>query len=138
MVCGPGEDGQRGERIPKGGKKGKGKAGKVALGGRHGVVVPSPLMLFLLEGKGKGKDGKAQGGEKPQSRHMVSASAQSRFQCRQDDSIRRFRHHWDSASAQLSRRESWFCGALPACPAGVPAPVARVGPCWPVRPVAAE
>lgn len=26
MVCGPGEDGQRGERIPKGGKKGKGKA----------------------------------------------------------------------------------------------------------------
>lgn len=45
MVCGPGEDGQRGERIPKGGKKGK--------------------------GKGKGKDGKAQGGEKPQSRHMV-------------------------------------------------------------------
>ena len=27
MVCGPGEDGQRGERIPKGGKKGKGKAG---------------------------------------------------------------------------------------------------------------
>ena len=28
MVCGPGEDGQRGERIPKGGKKGKGKAGQ--------------------------------------------------------------------------------------------------------------
>ncbi|CAJ1376130.1 unnamed protein product [Effrenium voratum] len=45
MVCGPGEDGQRGERIPKGGKKGKGK------------------------GK-KGKDGKGQG-ERPQSRHMV-------------------------------------------------------------------
>lgn len=44
MVCGPGEDGQRGERIPKGGKKGK--------------------------GKGKGKEGKSQG-EKPQSRHMV-------------------------------------------------------------------
>jgi len=44
MVCGPGEDGQRGERIPKGGKKGK--------------------------GKGKNKDGKTQG-EKPQSRHMV-------------------------------------------------------------------
>ncbi|OLQ13062.1 DNA topoisomerase 3-beta-1 [Symbiodinium microadriaticum] len=91
MVCGPGEDGQRGERIPKGGKKGKGKAGKAALGRAFDA-----LLFFPLEGKGKGKDGKAQGGEKPQSRHMVSASAPKAFQCRQDESIRRFRHHWDS------------------------------------------
>ena len=110
MVCGPGEDGQRGERIPKGGKKGKGKAGKAALGRAFDA-----LLFFPLEGKGKGKDGKAQGGEKPQSRHMVSASAPKAFQCRQDESIRRFRHHWDSASAQLSRR-----GGVPERPSMLP------------------
>lgn len=45
IVCGPGEDGKRGEAIPKGGKKG---------------------------GKGKGKQQKGKGGnDKPQSRHMV-------------------------------------------------------------------
>ena len=73
------------------------------------------LLFFPLEGKGKGKDGKAQGGEKPQSRHMVSASAPKTFQCRQDESIRRFRHHWDSASAQLSRR-----GGVPERPSMLP------------------
>eukprot|EP00438_Fugacium_kawagutii_P026500 Skav202811 [mRNA] locus=scaffold326:1037841:1064355:+ [translate_table: standard] len=50
MVCGPGEDGQRGERIPKGGKKGKGKA-------------PS----YRCNDGGKSQ------GEKPQSRHMAMA-----------------------------------------------------------------
>eukprot|EP00928_Gymnodinium_smaydae_P089617 TRINITY_DN7354_c0_g2_i1.p1 TRINITY_DN7354_c0_g2~~TRINITY_DN7354_c0_g2_i1.p1 ORF type:complete len:1373 (+),score=227.90 TRINITY_DN7354_c0_g2_i1:530-4120(+) len=49
MVCGPGEDGKRGDVIYKGGKKGrKGK------------------------GKGKSKDGKGKGKEeRPASRHMV-------------------------------------------------------------------
>lgn len=46
MVCGPGEDGKRGEVIPKGGKKGQ-------------------------KGKGKSKGKGQEGGEKPQSRHMV-------------------------------------------------------------------
>merc|ERR1712129_272930 len=47
IVCGPGDDGKRGDIIPK---KGKGKGKK---GGKKG------------KGKGKG------GGERPASRHMV-------------------------------------------------------------------
>eukprot|EP00913_Durusdinium_trenchii_P013683 g12848.t1 len=50
MVCGPGEDGQRGERIPKGGKKGKGK-GKGKEGKSQGIlekedVVNENIKLF--------------------------------------------------------------------------------------------
>ena len=73
MVCGPGEDGQRGERIPKGGKKGKGKAGcRVAFC----CLLSSAFWICLLLqlSQGKGKDGKAQG-ERPQSRHMARTLA---------------------------------------------------------------
>ena len=69
MVCGPGEDGQRGERIPKGGKKGKGKA--------PGGCRCCRAFAFDIPREGKGKDGKAQGGEKPQSRHMAPVSMQT-------------------------------------------------------------
>ena len=69
MVCGPGEDGQRGERIPKGGKKGKGKVEALVQKNIRSFIALNLLWTFCSEGKGK--EGKSQG-EKPQSRHMDS------------------------------------------------------------------
>lgn len=51
MVCGPGEDGQRGERIPKGGKKGKGKAGTSQMW-RDFYCQIAP---FPMDGEGEGQ-----------------------------------------------------------------------------------
>lgn len=70
MVCGPGEDGQRGERIPKGGKKGKGKAGTSQMWRDFYCQIAAFPRWILV--KAKGKDGGKSQGEKPQSRHMVS------------------------------------------------------------------
>lgn len=55
MVCGPGEDGQRGERIPKGGKKGKGKAGNLIsdVKWRDFYCQIAPFPMDFGEGEGQ-------------------------------------------------------------------------------------
>ena len=96
MVCGPGEDGQRGERIPKGGKKGKGKA--------PGGCRCCRAFAFDIPREGKGKDGKAQGGEKPQSRHMAPVSMQTcTVQCCFQDERKPLRRGSDTTGTQLLR-----------------------------------